>query len=330
MRNRIRAERKTDRGATNAAILWCFALISLTVAGLTDAHAQQGPLYGSRVLLSNGTSSMTLKDTSSMPHGSYTLTLPSAQSSANQLLEIPASSSTLTWASSPGGLSGTAIDFSTNGPQQYAPPTDYLFDLQALAPTNANNGANAVNAPAPGAVINSTVTGASESATGLTINVANTLSSATGVTEIGAEFFSKAFTTNAASISVNIGLSSYAGGHGTNYPALFTHGSVGIGTAAPLELLDVNGNIRISGVNGLRITEGSNATMGVATLSSGTVTVSTTKVDANSRIFLTDQSGSGTPGTPYISSRSNGASFTITSTSASDNSTVAWWIVEAE
>jgi hypothetical protein len=80
--------------------------------------------------------------------------------------------------------------------------------------------------------------------------------------------------------------------------------------------------------SGISIKEGTNATMGSATLSSGTVTVSTTKVTANSRIILTTNSSSGTVGTPYVSARSAGTSFTITSTSGSDASTVAWVILE--
>mgnify|MGYP001576196577 FL=1 len=79
---------------------------------------------------------------------------------------------------------------------------------------------------------------------------------------------------------------------------------------------------------GIYIKEGVNATMGVATLVGGTVTVSTTKVTANSRIFLTTQTVGGTIGTQYISARVAGTSFTITSTSATDTSVIAWQIVE--
>lgn len=79
---------------------------------------------------------------------------------------------------------------------------------------------------------------------------------------------------------------------------------------------------------GIRIAEGSNARMGVATLSGGTVVVSTNKVTANSRIFLTAQSPGGTPGAVYVSARTAGTSFTITSTSGTDTSVVAWHIIE--
>ena len=78
---------------------------------------------------------------------------------------------------------------------------------------------------------------------------------------------------------------------------------------------------------GLQVKEGSNLYMGVATLSGGTITVSNTAVTATSRIFLSTQSPSGTVGHPYISARTAGTSFTITSTSGSDASVIAWQIV---
>lgn len=93
---------------------------------------------------------------------------------------------------------------------------------------------------------------------------------------------------------------------------------------------DVKANNLISNVagSGLKIKEGSNAKMGTATLVGGTVTVNTTAVTANSRIFLTTQTLGGTIGVQYISARSAGTSFTITSASGTDTSTVAWLIVE--
>lgn len=81
--------------------------------------------------------------------------------------------------------------------------------------------------------------------------------------------------------------------------------------------------------DGLYVKEGSNATMGTATLSAGTVTVNTTKVTANSRIFLTVNGGTLTNvGTVYISARSAGTSFTISSVNVLDASDVAWIIIE--
>ncbi len=85
--------------------------------------------------------------------------------------------------------------------------------------------------------------------------------------------------------------------------------------------------INVAG-KGLRVKEGSNAKMGVATLVAGAATVSTTAVTANSRIFLTPQSGGGTPGWVRVSARSAGSNFTITSSSGTDTSVIGWLIVE--
>lgn len=81
---------------------------------------------------------------------------------------------------------------------------------------------------------------------------------------------------------------------------------------------------------GLAVKEGSNAKQGTATLAAGTVTVSNTSVTANSRIFLTAQSSgaSGTPGALRVSARTAGTSFTITSSSTTDTSLVAYQIFE--
>lgn len=81
--------------------------------------------------------------------------------------------------------------------------------------------------------------------------------------------------------------------------------------------------------SGFALKEGTNATMGTATLSGGTVVVSTTKVTANSRIFLTVQGGTLTNvGTPYVSARTAGTSFTISSVNPLDASNVGWIIIE--
>lgn len=93
----------------------------------------------------------------------------------------------------------------------------------------------------------------------------------------------------------------------------------------------MTGPLDISGAgNGLAVAEGSNAKQGVATLSAGTVTVSNTSVTATSRIFLTVQS-LGTVAVPQalaVTARTAGTSFTITSASITDTSTVAYEIFE--
>lgn len=79
---------------------------------------------------------------------------------------------------------------------------------------------------------------------------------------------------------------------------------------------------------GLQVKEGSNAKSGTATLVAGSAVVSNTSVTSTSRIQLTSQADGGTPGWLRVSARTAGTSFTITSSSASDTSTVAYFIVE--
>jgi hypothetical protein len=93
--------------------------------------------------------------------------------------------------------------------------------------------------------------------------------------------------------------------------------------------LDNSGNFSLqSAGTGFRVKEGSNAKMGTATLTTGSVTVSNTSVTANSRIFLTTQVGAGTVGYVIVSARTPGSGFTITSSSSEDTSTIAYIIFE--
>lgn len=79
---------------------------------------------------------------------------------------------------------------------------------------------------------------------------------------------------------------------------------------------------------GLAVAEGTNGKQGTAVLAAGTVTVANANVTANSRILLTSQADGGTPGFLRVSARVAGTSFTITSSSATDTSTVAYEIFE--
>lgn len=95
--------------------------------------------------------------------------------------------------------------------------------------------------------------------------------------------------------------------------------------------VDSAGNIQtnVAGV-GYKCKEGTNATMGVGTLVAGALVVNTTKVTANSRIFVTVQAlgGIAAPVGVAVTARTAGTSFTVTSASALDTSTFAWIIVE--
>ncbi len=74
---------------------------------------------------------------------------------------------------------------------------------------------------------------------------------------------------------------------------------------------------------------GTNATIGSATMSGGTITINTTAVTANSMIVLSPaRTSTANLGIHYESARTAGTSFTITSTNASDDSTFDWHLVE--
>jgi len=152
---------------------------------------------------------------------------------------------------------------------------------------------------------------------------------------------------NVYGLSIRAGTFSTAAGGTTtviNYYGMFlatvtTSGSgtttitnrYGIYQADTAALNYFGGNLALGAVgSGLLIKEGTNATSGVATLSSGTVVVSTTKVTANSRIQLTPQS-LGTITIPVglaVTTRNAGSDFTILSGNLADTSVVAWVIIE--
>lgn len=84
----------------------------------------------------------------------------------------------------------------------------------------------------------------------------------------------------------------------------------------------------VTGGRGLRVSEAANGKQGTAVLVGGTVTVANTSVTANSRIFLTSNADGGTPGFQRVSARTAATSFTITSSSGTDTSTIAFEIFE--
>ncbi|HYM20820.1 MAG TPA: hypothetical protein VEW28_07445 [Candidatus Kapabacteria bacterium] len=311
----------------NKYISTCRMLLTaavIAVVAASQCSAQTGVLRGGSVILKDGSNTITLKLPGSFTSGDYSLTLAPTQSSASATQWISNNGTgVLGWSSTPGGLVGNAVNFVPGVTQATATSGRYLMDLISQNTSS--------NTSSPGAFIASSVVDQSNSsATGLTITAANTLASATGVNITGACLSAYSLAQGTSANGFHTGLEVGVTGGGNNYAALFQSGNVGIGTSTPSESLVVNGNIRISGQKGLKITEGSNATMGIATLGvGGTVNVNTTKVTANSRIFLMDQApNAGTPGTCYISARTASTSFTITSTNNGDRSDVAWWIVE--
>jgi hypothetical protein len=124
--------------------------------------------------------------------------------------------------------------------------------------------------------------------------------------------------------------------------AFYPQGNQGALTAAALAGQTIPGALGVAGAftvstgnvdvstagDGLRVAEGSNAKQGTAVLSAGSAVVANTSVTASSRIFLTTNTPGGTPGWLQVSARTPGTSFTITSSSSTDTSTVAYEIFE--
>lgn len=84
---------------------------------------------------------------------------------------------------------------------------------------------------------------------------------------------------------------------------------------------------RIDSAGGLRIKEATNGRAGTATLSAGTITVANTSVTANTRVCYWRQTSGGTLGELSVT-LSAGVSFTISSTSATETSTIYWELRE--
>lgn len=80
--------------------------------------------------------------------------------------------------------------------------------------------------------------------------------------------------------------------------------------------------------NKISVKTGSNASVGTAVLSAGTVTVNNTLITANSQIQLTPQDGSANIGSVWVSAKTVGTSFVISSSNVLDTRTVFWQIIE--
>lgn len=105
-------------------------------------------------------------------------------------------------------------------------------------------------------------------------------------------------------------------------------GNIGINTNDSSQRLVINGNVKLlTAGNKFYVATGSNASMGTATLSSGTVTVNTTAVTTGSKIFVSYSGTLTNPGFITTVNIVNGTSFDITSSSGTDGSAVNWWII---
>ena len=121
--------------------------------------------------------------------------------------------------------------------------------------------------------------------------------------------------------------STYQAQHLSAYSYYFDNTTyIGTGTTSgqTTSKLYVNGQTRTTKLN---LITGSTGSCDIVVLTGGTATVSNSLVTANSIINLTHQNTSGTLGHLYISSKTAGTSFTITSTSNTDTSTVSYLII---
>jgi hypothetical protein len=136
-----------------------------------------------------------------------------------------------------------------------------------------------------------------------------------------------------AIVSQNNSLSFWTNNPETEKMTILTNGNTGIGTTTPSELLEVNGNLLID--KKLKVLTGSNASTGTATLTAGTVTISTTAVTSNSLVWVQYHGNTGMATSVLtVPTITNGTSFVInaitagaTTVNMTDTNTVKWWII---
>lgn len=123
----------------------------------------------------------------------------------------------------------------------------------------------------------------------------------------------------------------------TNGGLLYTDGSGLLSQSSNLTFISnalsiLSADMKIATVGkGIYIKEGTNATMGTGTLVGGAATIATTKITANSRIFITDLGSAGTitnVGSLAVTLVTAGTSFVVTSTNPLDTSNFNWIIIE--
>lgn len=106
-------------------------------------------------------------------------------------------------------------------------------------------------------------------------------------------------------------------------PSIFQRGSI---DPLALEFTKINENF--AELYALLAALGGAIRTGRATLVGGTVTVADTATTDDSNIFVTCQTPGGTPGFLRVSARTAETSFTILSSSGTDTSVVAYFIIE--
>ena len=142
-------------------------------------------------------------------------------------------------------------------------------------------------------------------------------------------------------LSGNLAVGTYAGVNVAPTNGMVVSGRSLFGTATDngTDQVQISGNLNlVTTGNKIKIATGTNASIGTATLSSGTVTVSTTAVTSSSLIWVHYQSGGTLSGATLtrslrVSTQTAATSFVIVAetspgtTNTLDNSPVQWWII---
>lgn len=302
-------------------------VISLFYDGTTYYGAMNGGASGANTTLSNLTSPTALNQ--QLRHGAGSNTAPSYSfTGATDVGMYYAGTELVLGNASAGRLFVGATGNVGVGAAAPAHPLEVRRDQDAFSfvkSKNATDGAGAAAAfivDCGASVINGFFAGFSPSYSGVT--------GWAGACVVSAQTPSTQLILNSQSGSAPFSFEVGGLGSGNEKMRIEPSGEVLIGTSTINQKLTLDGGsiAIVTAGHGLRVKEGSNAKMGIATLVAGAVTVSTTAVTATSRIFLTSQVDGGTPGFVRVSSRTAATSFVITSSNGADTSDIAWIIVD--
>jgi hypothetical protein len=211
--------------------------------------------------------------------------------------------------------------------------TTGIYNTVAGSQSLYSNNTGSQNTALGGLAMYSTTTGSNNTGVGYFAGLSNTTGGNNTYLGVNAGYTDGVVTTG-ANLSNSTAIGYNAQVTASNSMVLGGTGSsavnVGIGNTAPSSRLTVSGNIEMSTAgNKLIIATGSNASVGTATLSGGTVTVNTTAVTASSKIFLTDATTGALTniGVPTVGTITAGTSFVINSSNVLDNSNINWFII---
>jgi hypothetical protein len=236
-------------------------------------------------------------------------------------LAFAGSGSTLTGSITPGTALVATLTGSTSGGA--ISPTAGNITLTAGTGMTITGSGSSITFDASGAVGVTTLTGGSGGALSPTAGNINLLGTSNQITSAGTAstivFSLPSSITAPGSLTTVSGLTGGTSVTCTSGNITATDGNFVLGTA---------GNKIQSTSVGSTTSAGANS-FGTVALSSGTATVSTTAVTANSMIFLQAQaiSGVGAPTSYAVTAKTAATSFVITSADPTDTSTIAWFIV---